>query len=95
MFYGCTSLESISVQMSIYDAGRTIPASAFCNCYNLKSIVIPSGITKIGDSAFERTGITSISMPDTVTEIGTEAFKECRNLRSVSISEFVTALDHT
>lgn len=57
-----------------------IPAAAFgCSdakhyMTNLKSIVIPEGITKIGNNAFAGNNFAEIHIPSTVTEIGGYAF---------------------
>jgi hypothetical protein len=38
------------------------------------TVVLPSGLAKIGDKAFSRSGLTSVVIPDSVTEIGDLAF---------------------
>jgi hypothetical protein len=40
----------------------------------LKTVVIPAGITSIGDDAFAYCGLTAAAIPDTVTTIGARAF---------------------
>lgn len=47
-FFGCTSLESVTIPNAVTSIGR----SAFYNCTNLKSVTIPEGVTSIGESAF-------------------------------------------
>ena len=60
---------------------------------NLKTIVIPEGVTSIGERAFEYcTGLTSITIPDSVTSIGDYAFHGCFNLTSVTIPDGVTSI---
>lgn len=50
-------------------------------------VVIESGVTSIGNSAFWGCFyLTDISMPDTVTRIGDEAIYACLNLTSLDIS---------
>lgn len=52
----------------------------------LARIVIPDGVTKIGDHAFQScNSLVSVVIPGSVTKIGQEAFKECCNLESVVI----------
>lgn len=52
-------------------------------------VVIPSKINgftveTIGHAAFERSAVTSVTIPDSVTEIGSNAFADCTNLTSVN-----------
>ncbi len=54
---------------------------AFLECDNLKSVVIPNGITSIGNGAFYGCNyLTSISIPNSVEVIGASLFMGCRNL---------------
>lgn len=47
-------------------------------------VVIPDGITKIGNSAFQGcSSLTKIEIPDSVTSIGSSAFESCYGLTSV------------
>ena len=67
--------------------------SAFENCAGLTGVVIPEGITEIGDFAFsDCTSLTSIVIPKGVTEIGESAFGGCVGLTSVVIPEGVTEI---
>ena len=63
-----------------------IGSGVFTLCNNLKNIDIPETVTKIGGSAFERTGLTSIKIPASVTNIGGTAFYQCRQLESVTFA---------
>ena len=72
----------------------TIGHSAFSDCYDMASIVIPSGVTNIGNVAFsECTDLVSVVIPDSVTEIGTSTFRACMKLESIVIPNSVTRLD--
>ena len=60
---------------------------------NAKKIVIPSGVTKIGDEAFEYCkSLESVTIPDSVTVIGGGAFRSCTSLKSVTIPDSVTEI---
>lgn len=76
---------------------KTIKAGAFSKVEiesginPLQSIVLPKGITTIGDDAFSyNTSLTSIKIPNTVTSIGKRAFQGCTNLTSIEIPDTVT-----
>ena len=58
------------------------------------SVTIPSGVTKIGDSAFyQRNDIQQITIPKGVTEIGAGAFAQSHTIRQITIPEGVTVID--
>ena len=48
VFYGYTSLESITIPNSV----TTIGSSAFYGCSSLTSVTIPNSVTTIGKDAF-------------------------------------------
>ena len=59
-------------------------------------ITIPSGFTKINDSAFTQSfSLRSIIIPDSVTSIGWYAFHECDRLNDVYIGKGVATIDTT
>ena len=60
-------------------------------------VVIPDGVTTIGDVAFvDCDSLTSVIIPDSVTIIGLGAFEGCSSLTSVTIPNGVTSIrDHT
>lgn len=54
-------------------------------------VVVPNGVTAIGDMAFyKRNDIHSVSLPDSVESIGDRAFVCCKNLRSVKLQQSLT-----
>ena len=66
--------------------------NAFKNMTSLSSIVLPSGVTSIGTSAFENTGISSITIPNGVTSIPDYCFNYASNLTSVTLGDKVTSI---
>lgn len=72
---------------------NTIPQSAFDECSNLTSIILPSSVTAIGESAFyECSSLNSMVIPEGVTSIQSSTFDYCTNLKSVSIPSSVISI---
>ena len=58
----------------------------FYDNYVIKTITISSGVTSIGDFAFNGcTNLTSVTIPDSVTSIGDRAFERCTRLKSINV----------
>lgn len=78
-------------------AGTDIPESAWENVYSMgfqqnycESIVIPQGVTKIGNCAFRGcTRLTSVMIPNFVTEIGEYAFSNCSRLKEITLQAVI------
>jgi hypothetical protein len=75
----------VSYQSQNYSV-TNIGASAFKNCTNLTSVIIPNSITGIGDNAFfEAKNLTTITISKTVTTIGLNEFYDCTSLQKISV----------
>ncbi len=62
---------------------------------NEKDVVIPEGVSEIGDLAFERcTSIKSVIIPKGVRTIRRNTFSRCTSLESVVIPDGVMAIDN-
>ena len=62
-------------------------------CEKIKSLSLPSGLTYIGNWAFNNCReLTSVSVPASVTEIGGVAFSSCYKLTSLSLPNGLTSL---
>ena len=48
----------------------------------INTIVLPNGLTRIGDNAFLQASVTDVKIPDTVISIGTNAFWNCNTIRT-------------
>ena len=60
---------------------------------SVKAVVIESGVTSIGNSAFYYCeSLSLVTIPDGVTSIGSCSFNCCRNLTSVTIPASVTSI---
>jgi len=81
-FYGCTSLESITIPVTI----KNIGVYAFSNCTNLTSVKLECNVGSIGQGTFNACNkLTSITIPDSVKNIQQDAFSNCTNLKTVEI----------
>ena len=57
-----------------------------------KKVIIPAGVTSIGDEAFGFCRSKSIVIPEGVTSIGDHAFYKCSSLTSITIPKRVTSI---
>ena len=58
---------------------------AFKDCYNLKTLKLPAGLTKIGYMAVAGCkNLQSIDIPASVEEIEQSAFEDCRSLQTIT-----------
>ena len=108
-FQGQSSLEQVSVPSSLKKIGedafsytpwlQSLGDCAIINHILVKyqgdesDVVIPKGVTSIGDSAFSSCdSLQSVTIPDSVTSIGDSAFSSCYSLQSVTIPDSVTSI---
>ena len=54
------------------------------------NVTIPNNVTRIWESAFYGTSLTSVSIPDSVTSIGVRVFDNCTSLAEATIGRGVT-----
>ena len=96
-FNGCSSLESVYItnieSWLLINFGNEFSnplcrdANLYLNNELVTDLVIPEGITSIGDSAFSGySSLTSVTIPDSVTSIGNYAFSGCSSLKDVYIT---------
>ena len=79
--------------LSYYTSNDVIGLDMFYNSENLQDIVLPQGITEIGNYAFRScSSLVSIDIPDGVTIIGNSAFDYCSSLISVKIGTDVNSI---
>ncbi len=92
-FDGSTGTLTITGEGNIYDFSNGASAH-FANFYSdIKTVIIDSGITSIGNNTFNGcSALESVSIPDTVEVIGNEAFGNCASLTAISIPENVKAI---
>ena len=103
-FYECTGLASCNYTGTLEQWCNISFSDSYANpCYyakklciqgqEIKDLVIPYGVTRIGNYAFEEcAGLTSVTIPSSVTSIGAWAFSGCTGLASVTIPSGVTSI---
>ena len=81
-FRDLTALAEVKLPSTL----KVINAVVFSKCSALTSVVIPEGVTTIGNKAFQYTGLTSVSIPASVTSLGEAVFVYCTNLKSATFA---------
>ena len=78
----CYSSSASDKNVNLYFGGQLVT-----------SVVIPDGVTSIGDYAFAGcNGIVSVTIPDSVTNIGSSAFDYCTGLEEVTLGEGIKTI---
>ena len=82
-FHAVSSVQGLIIPEGI----TTIEAYAFAECVQMTSVSFPSTLEEIGDCAFMKCGITSLTIPtsEKLTKIGSLAFSQCDKLENVTI----------
>ena len=76
-------------------SATVIEAGKYSGNMTLKNIVIPEGVTEIGEYAFYSCMfLETVALPKTLKKIGQYAFMSCRALRQVEIPEGVEQIDN-
>ena len=100
-FYHCRSLKVIWVedgcaadvreivdsQVSVFSAQTKLGGLFLRELRQLREVVIPDGVERIGDSWFRNSGVESVTFPVSLRELGEEAFYGCAQLRTVKFAE--------
>lgn len=105
-FLGCAKLSSITVPKSVTrikpKAFEYTPWLKKLGDYAIvnkilvayqgldKNVVVPEGVSAIGEGAFSNNNLECVIIPEGVTSIGISAFSGCENLSSIIIPEGVT-----
>ncbi len=104
VFYLCGSLKNVDYSGSIADwcgiefvSARSNPTqssnSLKINGVAVTELVIPEGVTKIGNHAFRRcSNIVSVKLPDSLISIGEGAFESCSGITTVTIPKKVAII---
>ena len=94
--------KEFKIPETVTSSGNTykvtaINSSAFQNNKNVfGKLTLPSGLTTIGNNAFEGTYIHGyVEIPETVTSIGSSAFKNCDGITEVKLPSGITSLSNS
>ena len=73
---------------------KTVDHGAYANTTNLRSVVIPDGVTEIAACAFWNCpNLTSVEIPNSVTKIGWAAFHNCPRLTSLTLPDSIDQIE--
>ncbi|MBP5636503.1 MAG: leucine-rich repeat domain-containing protein, partial [Bacteroidales bacterium] len=80
-------------ELQYFKGLSTICDMAFQYFNSLSSIILPEGITRIGEDVLMGCScLTSVIIPDSITSIGIGSFRKCSGLTSVAIPDGVTLI---
>ena len=90
---GQNSCEGALTSVTLPSTLISIGSNAFRFQENLTEIVLPEGLQELGESAFEKVGLESVSIPSTVKVIPKYCFRNCGELRNVDFPEGLETID--
>lgn len=80
-FYGCEQLQEADLSKASI---QKISQKSFYGCSQLEKVLLPDGVTHIGDWAFcGCSRLEGMTLPQTVERIGRSAFRDCEALSSL------------
>ena len=88
MFYQCENVKNVVLKntVSIGKQAFNNDKDTFANkTTQIVDLVLPEGLTSIGDYAFTRCQITEIVLPSTLTTVGSNVFLSCTSLKRVVV----------
>lgn len=79
VFESCSALTDVKLS-SVTKIGER----AFSGCIGLKEIILPQSLTEIGEYAFNKTALASITLPQSIDKVGNGWFLGCKYLETVN-----------
>ena len=82
-----------SLKNVVITSGEGFDNRAFYHCDSLTNVIIPNGVTNIGEDVFaDCTSLTSVTIPNGVISIGEDAFYNCTSLTRITIPNSVASI---
>ena len=78
VFENCSALTDVKLS-NVTKIGER----AFSGCIGLKEIILPQSLTEIGEYAFNKTALASITLPQSIDKVGNGWFSDCKYLETV------------
>lgn len=95
-FYDCQNLDEVHIndiaawcKISFESTPLSYAEHLYLNNSEITALVIPEGVTTIGNYAFTNCRITSVTIANSVTKIGDYAFRNCSELATVSFGSSI------
>lgn len=86
-----TKILAYTVDNKVLNEENVFPGNAFVKHEKLKIILLPSGVTKIANSAFWKcTNLKKVVLPDSIRSIGQFTFQGCSSLTQMTFPESLT-----
>lgn len=86
--FSWAAVSSVDIPNTVTFIGQ----QAFCGCYNMTSVSIPSSVRTISDYAFDNSGLVSVTIPGSVETLGCGVFQGNGNLVEAVIGEGVKVI---
>ena len=74
---------------------KTIRPYAFSGTVGFGTVVLPYGLTEIGDYAFSRSDLSAVYIPESVETIGDYAFSGCSELEDIFVTDTLIEIKHS
>ena len=92
--YDDGAFENSGLTIVVHEFSVTnIPATAFKNCKQLQTVIIPGSAKTIGSKAFYNcSALTNVTIQNGVETIGTSAFQNCTSLAKIVFPDSITTV---
>lgn len=86
-FKDVSAIQNVVIPEGITSIGRY----AFAYCAHLETVTFPTSLAYIGEGAFYKSGLTSLTFPENgaLTELSMAAFSKCNKLTEVTIPSYI------